>query len=613
MLWWLLILTGLAEGALLPLEPYRTAPLAHAALAILKEQVSPSQITLSVMELKRQDELRYSKEGDMMTSVLNGLGDSLAFRIYQKLPDEIPSSHVLFLVHCVESFGSLSFNFTGHQSTREYNFLILLTAHMSSRRSRLQALRTISRACVRFHTLNVILLSQKASGVVLTYGFRIYNEKCDLNLNLELLDRYEGGAFRKGLKERTFDRILRNMSGCPLKVSWYPLEPFVSFRGNASDPEERAQIWRLTGIDGELIKLLAQIFNFRIQLEEPCDKCLSPDIKDGCSGCFDQMINQTSSILIGAMSGSHQHREHFSPTTSYYQSSLVFVLHMETQWGAVAQLAAPFCLSVWAALVVSCVLVVLLLCATWRIREQGPADVSSHFLQVLTTLIGNPLVSWQLPRRWKTKVLYATWLLLALVLRVIYQGKLFDSFRQPFSQPLPGDISQLIERNYTLLGQEYLGFYPRNLTVLTRNGSKDRFDHIQAVGEHERLTTTTLISSMSFYNRANWNTSRLVHIKEHILLYQLVIYLRRHSILKFAFDRKIKQLQSAGIVGYYVREFDKSQYGVSAVQSHEVSPLRLEIFCGLYYVSGIWLAAAVLAFVLELLSLRIRWLRRYFE
>ncbi|KAH8317470.1 hypothetical protein KR074_005807 [Drosophila pseudoananassae] len=613
MLWWLLLLAGQAEGALLPVEPYRTAPLARAALAILKEQVSPSQSTLSVMELKREDEHSDNDEEDLMTSVLTGLGDSMALRIYQKPPDEIPSSHVLFLVHSAEAFGSLNFNFSGQHSSREYNFLILLTQRMSSPRNRLQALREISRACVRFHILNVILLSQKVSSVVLTYGFKIYNEKCDLNINLELLDRYERGAFRKSRKERTFDRILRNMSGCPLKVSWYPLEPFVSFRGNTSDAAERAQIWRLTGIDGELIKLLAEIFNFRIQLEEPCDKCLSHDIKDGCSGCFDQMINQTSSILIGAMSGSHQHREHFSPTTAYYQSSMVFVLHMETQWGAVAQLAVPFCSTVWVALVVSCVLLVLVLCASWMIREQGPADVSSHFLQVLTTLIGNPMVTWQLPRSWKTKMLYAIWLLLALVLRVIYQGKLFDSFRQPFSKALPGDISQLIEGNYTLISQEYLDFYPRSLTVLTRNGSKDRFDHIQAVGEHARLTTTSLISSMTFYNLANWNTSRLTLIKEHILLYQLVFYLRRHSILKFAFDRKIKQLQSAGIVGYYVREFDRSQYRVSTVQSHEVSALRIEIFCGLYYVSSIWLSAAVVAFVLELLSLRITWLRRYFQ
>lgn len=317
----------------------------------------------------------------------------------------------------------------------------------------------------------MILLTQKNSGVVLTYGYRIYNRNCDLNLTLELIDRYENGSFQNGHQDRSFDRVLQSLAGCSVRVSWYSLPPFVSFKGNVSDPEELAQTWRLTGIDGELIKLLAEIFQFRIVLEEPCDKCLSRDIKDGCSGCFDQMINNDSSILIGAMSGSHQHRSQFSYTTSYYQSSLVFVMHMDSQLGAVAQLAMPFSAGVWLALVSSGVLVVFCLWARRRIAT-GHSDVAYQALQVLTTLLGNPLVARSLPRPARLRVLYAGWLLLVLVLRVVYQGKLYDSFRLPHNNPMPGQISELIAANYTLISQEYVDFYPHNLTVLTRNGSK---------------------------------------------------------------------------------------------------------------------------------------------
>lgn len=118
---------------------------------------------------------------------------------------------------------------------------------------------------------------------------------------------------------------------------------------------------------------------------------------------------------------------------------------------------------------------------------------------------------------------------------------------------------------------------------------------------------------MEYYNMMHWSTSRLTHIKEHIFLYQMVIYLRRHSLLKFAFDRKIKQLLSAGIIGYFVREFDACQYRKPFEEDYEVTPIPLDSFCGLYYISLIWLSAAVVAFILELLSQRIVWLRRIFE
>lgn len=409
-LWLLMGLRSLAMGALHPPQPEAMTPLVAAALEILAEQVSPSQSTLAVMDLTQDAEHRDERQEQLMTIILRSVGSEMALRTFQKPPAEVPASFVVFLVNSAQAFNTLGFHFTDIHSTREFNFLILLTHRMSSRAERLQVLRDISRTCVRFHTSNVILLTEKRDGVVLVYAYRLLNMDCDLSVNLELIDIYKNGLFRHGHEARSFNRVL-SLSGCPLQVSWYPLPPFVSFIGNSSDPEERAQIWRLTGIDGELIKLLASIFDFRILLEEPCNKCLSPDIKDDCSGCFDQVIISNSSILIGAMSGSHQHRSHFSFTSSYHQSSLVFIMHMSSQFGAVAQLAVPFTVIVWLALVVSSLLLVLVLWMRNRL-VCGRSDLASHALQVLTTLMGNPLEARSLPRSSRLRILYAGWLIL---------------------------------------------------------------------------------------------------------------------------------------------------------------------------------------------------------
>ncbi|XP_022230555.2 uncharacterized protein LOC111079611 [Drosophila obscura] len=612
---WLIVglLPAVALAALQPVELNEMTPLAAAAMDLMEKEVSPTQTTLGVIELIAEGRNggghRDHHQQQLLTSLLLLTGTSMALRVYQETPNTLPASHVLILVNSAEAFRSLNILVSKAPQRQEFNFLILLTRSQGTREKRVEAMRDIFTTCVRLHTMNAIMLTQHNDGVVFIYGYRLYNRDCKLTMNLQLVNQFENGSFRHETS-RIFDRVLGSLANCPIRVSWYPVPPFVHFLGDMDDPEERKQLWRLSGIDGELIKLLAEIFNFRIQLMAPCKKqpiCNGSYVS--CDSCFDQLNNRSSSALIGAMSGSHANRNQLTTTVSYHQSSLVFVVNMNSQIGAVEQLLVPFCTTVWLALVVSCILVVFVIWL-WR-RRKNDSDIAVKSLVVLTTLLGNPLVVGQLPPTSNRRFLYSVWLFLVLVLRVAYQGKLYDSFREPYNPPLPGHISELIAANYTLLSQEYYDYYPRNQTVLLPVSIQERFDRIQKFGEDERLTTTALIANLGYNNMINWRTSHLTHVREHIFLYQLVIYLPVNSLLKFAFDRKLKQLQSSGIIGYIVHEFDRPQNWVPQRAAHEVSPLPLEVFCGLYFIGSILLGAAVLAFLLELLSVRVAWLRRW--
>lgn len=165
-LWLLMGLRSLAMGALHPPQPEAMTPLVAAALEILAEQVSPSQSTLAVMDLTQDAEHRDERQEQLMTIILRSVGSEMALRTFQKPPAEVPARFVVFLVNSAQAFNTLGFHFTDIHSTREFNFLILLTHRMSSRAERLQVLRDISRTCVRFHTSNVILLTEKRDGVV---------------------------------------------------------------------------------------------------------------------------------------------------------------------------------------------------------------------------------------------------------------------------------------------------------------------------------------------------------------------------------------------------------------------------------------------------------------
>ncbi|KAL7725227.1 hypothetical protein ACLKA6_017666 [Drosophila palustris] len=612
-----LLPVAVAGGGIPVPEAYRAPELVQVALQVLERYVNPRYNALAIMELSRSLAMqRYQREA--ITFLLHRLRERRAssFQLLMDTPIEEPRDHILFLVDSSRAFRSLRFHFAKTLFDREFNFLILLSWWGNDENDKLNALQDIFGTCLSFHVLNAVVLLEEHDGVVLLYGYRLYAPGCQSSLTPELVNRYEKGEFLR--QHQLFPRPMGSFYGCPLNVSWYPLPPFVMFNGNQFDPEQRSQISRLTGFDGELLKKLAEIYDFRINLLPPCEKrrkktagSLDFLYTSNSDDCFQQLSDAVSSVAIGALSASLKHRDRFSTTAAYHQSALVFVVRVEHKIGAVNQLVQPFCGTVWLSLTFSCLLALLLQWA-WR-RRRRDFDVSVGALHVHTTLLGNPVEGGALPHCSVVRCLLGAWLLVALVLRVAYQGKLYDVFRLPYYSPVPESLSDLLEGNYTYLAPEYADYFPRDLTRLRPFNFLQRFEELEAAPVDTKLTTSSLLDNLAHYNQLNWQTSRLTHVREHIYLYQLAMYLRRHSILKFAFDRKLKQLQSAGIVGYINRNFVESGfYAPYTRQSHAVVPIRLELLCGLYFVCHMMMLAALLVFILELLSLRISWLRRYF-
>ncbi|EDV99934.1 GH12584 [Drosophila grimshawi] len=562
-------------GALQPPDKYRPSELMNAALYVLEQHVIPYSNALDIVELCRPDN-KHRQHRNEITYLMQQLGDQTAFQLLYDTPIENPQNHILFLVNSPLAFRELRFDFAQSQYDREFHFFILLTRRAKELVLE-AALRDIFETCLRFNVLKVVIMVQsELDDVVLFYGFRSYSPGCDISLKPQIVNRYDHGQMLDEML--IFDRPLSSLKGCPLNVSWYPLPPYVIFEGDSEDPQQRLETWRLTGIDGELLKMLAEILGFRIYLLAPCT-----------FDCFQQLSARNSSVAIGAHSASHLYREFFSTTHSYHQTALVFVLRIDHYLGALNQLVQPFCPIVWLALILSCLLAVLLQWAYHRGRRMWSVhfDVAASVLHVHTTLLGNPLAAPSLPRATILRGYLGAWLLLALVQRAAYQGKLYDVFRLPYSPPVPERITQLLDGDYLYLAKRYVDYFPANRTLLSESNVEQRFKEMSTAANGDRLITSALLGNLAHYNSMNWRNSHLTHVREHIYLHQLVMFLRRHSIYKFPFDRKLKQLQSAGI-------------------------LTIEMFCGTFTVCYLVIIAAFLVFLLELMSRSVPWLRRFF-
>lgn len=611
-LWLLLLWLPRCLAAVQPAESYRPRVVDRAALHVLKHHISPSYSAMSVMQMSRSG--RSQLELNLALGyLLHELGERMSVQMLSATPIEEPRDYILFLVDTPHSFRELRFHFAKSLFDREFNFVIVLSWRAETEKTLIASLYSIFKTCFRFHVLNAVVLVQPGwltEDVVHLYGFRLYAPSCNVSFTLELLDRYERGELLR--REPLFGRQLGTFYGCPLNISWYPLPPYVMFDGDRHNPKQLTETWRLTGVDGELIKLLASIFKFRLNLLPPCEKkSAALELNASIADCFHELASYNSSVIIGAMSGSHMYGGNFSTTSAYHQSALVFVVRVDQHMGAVNQLVQPFCPTVWLALVASC-LALLLLQWLWRQSQRVPCDVVASGLRVHTTLLGNPLDAAALPRAGLVRCYLGAWLLLALVQRAAYQGKLYDAFRLPYYPPAPEQIAELLEGHYQYLTPDYDDYFPAQRSLLRRTSIAERFDELQAAEDGARLTTSALLGNLAHYNHENWQSSRLTHVKEHIYLVQLVMCLHRHSILKFAFDRKLKQLQSAGIVGYISRNFEPRMLHMPYA-SHEASALRLEMFCGLNFICYMLLLASLVIFLLELLSQRVVWLRRYLD
>ncbi|KAH8396230.1 hypothetical protein KR222_005674 [Zaprionus bogoriensis] len=599
---------------------YEPSELVQAGLHVLKYYVSPRHNALAIMELSGADEvLQYHRQAT--SYLLQQLGERVAVQLLQDTPMEDPHDQILFLLDSAQAFHTLRFHFAQSLFDREFNFLILftwpggVTKTESSEQTLRDALNDIFATCYSFHVLNAIVLVQQWDGVVRLYGYRLYAPHCEDFLTPQLLNRYQHGRMldHEG-HEQLFRRPMDSFFGCPINVSWYPLPPFVMFNGDYRDPVQIREGWRISGVDGELLKVLAEIFDFRINLLAPCEKTRAELLRSNESyfDCFEQLASSVSSVAIGALSASHLHRDFFSTTTSYHQSALIFVVRVEHVIGAVNQLVQPFCGSVWCALMLSCMLA---LCLQWAWRRRwGSFEVTRGALHMHTTLLGNPVEAGALPRAGPVRCLIGIWLLLALVQRVAYQGKLYDVFRLPYYPPVPERIADLLNGDYVYLANDYVDYFPENRTLIRGTGLVQRLAELDAAPAGAKLTTSSLLGNLAHYNQQNLQTSRLTAVREHIYLYQLVIYLRRHSILKFHFDRKLKQLQSAGIVSYINRFFERTVFQTPYTRRAPLAmgPIKLEMFCGLYMVCYVMMMVALFVFGLELLSQRVAWLRYYF-
>ncbi|XP_037727846.1 uncharacterized protein LOC119558390 [Drosophila subpulchrella] len=582
-------------------DELNTRDLARATSYLTRKYIADRINTLVV----RQDclECPYEmshRQRQLVDQILESLPPDLSVLLHSDTPQETSWEYTLFVVKDHTAFKDKVFYFPYELLEREFFCMVVVTEFQSPGTVK----RTVGRivaANLLLSFVNVVVVAQMENGTVAIYSYKLFKANCTPGITVRQINHFDRTT-GKPLQTMTDLYPVRHghLGDCPLNVGANHLPPHLIYKRHRHPPPSNETIpaQDVSGIDWDLLQLLAKALRFRIQLymsHEPSQIFGEGNV----SGCFAQLADESVAIAIGGLSGSDKRRWQFSRSTVYHQSHFVMVVRRDRYLGRFGPLILPFRGKVWGVIIVLLLLAILGTCGLRsRLGVRRPLE------NLLLVCVGNPVPMHRVPGTGFLRYLLASWLLLTLVLRCAYQARLFDVLRLSHHRPLPEDLIGLIEDNYTLVSNGYHDFYPRQLTRRLGESFASRFERVQRAAPGERLTTISLISNLAYWNHQNRNISKLTFVRQPIYLYQLVIYYPRNSFLRPAVDRKIKQLLSAGVMAHierrYLQYVDKPD--VAANDPDLLPQITHKIMAGAYRIHALVMVLATGMFLLELIS-----------
>lgn len=162
----------------------------------------------------------------------------------------------------------MRFTFPSTQHERFFNFFVLLTWSANNAVELNETLYKIFKTSLNFNVKNVVVMCKSFEGSHFSfYTYEFFNkENCEDKIIIREINRYENGTLEN---EYLFLDHISNFHGCFLNVSAHAIQPLLNFKGDTKNETQLMESYRLSGVEGEILKIVAEVLNFRIRLRFP--------------------------------------------------------------------------------------------------------------------------------------------------------------------------------------------------------------------------------------------------------------------------------------------------------------------------------------------------------
>ncbi|KAI8124065.1 hypothetical protein CVS40_5196 [Lucilia cuprina] len=468
-------------------------------------------------------------------------------------------------------------------------YLIILN-NQNSFHKKLFEIHKIFQDFFNFYIIDIVILLYE-SDFLYIYTYKPYNSKhCDCTEPI-LLKRFDS------IPNKLYDHDLfpiktKNFYQCSMKVVLWHIPPFMNLT------YENNMI-NYKGFDADILKDLAEILNFSINVipNEP-QNFISGNVFPNRTaiGVFKLLLERKANLTIGFIGCLPRRLQLTTGSKPYFLSKVLIILKNSPKFTPYHLLLRPFNITTWGFLLTLVVLKSILkrlFCRNIKLRHSF------------------------------RKLLQLQWLLLIFILRLSYEGSIFQAIRMSPYQRLPLTIDEVVKQNYSLV-TDYAAArilsemsYLKNITTIVPGNPQSVLESIDDLPPKTGVLSSDIFIAL-FMKRRLSNYSEYAIVRDKVSNTMNCIFFPRLSFIAPAVNLIIKKYAMYGLFKKYSKELGFKYLPLTTDQLRYHynwnlhSPLDLNILKSVFICFTIMSVISVLVFLLELLSLRYINLRRIF-
>ncbi|KAG5670748.1 hypothetical protein PVAND_000989 [Polypedilum vanderplanki] len=446
--------------------------------------------------------------------------------------------------------------------------------------------------------VNFLVLNQTVVEMYTFFPFA--NKKCGTDLSLVLINTFDlttctwsGNQF--------FPSKIKNLHKCQIKVGVSVNVPMVIFNNKTTQ--------KYDGIEVTLIREIAKEFDFVPQFTKPYESVGAINSNGSSSGLISEVYKRKLDVAIGSLSLQIDRTNYLSATTSFATVPIVIVIPPTPQISPFAKLYLPFDFTTWSLLLAMfligyIVIIVTKLFAKTLYKLIVGKNVNYPFTNMFIAFFG--LSQNVLPKANFSRFLLAKFLIFCLVIRGLYQGKLFDIMQKDIHEKESKTIEDLVSKNFIFYTYE----------SLSRRVQGQSFVHKVKVIKNSQLEEyrhKTLDSSFNgvvfnyeyqvvYLNFLNKKDYSYLILKERFVTNQMVFYLQENHFLKDAMSEKINWFRDFGILHKIILEYVDNFFLNKLPPEKAAKSLKFQELSAIF---GLWLAGLGFSFIVCLVEVGI--------
>lgn len=386
-------------------------------------------------------------QSDIINEVLRNINHEVDIHLESNVDAQLHGrqrKHSIFVVDSYESFRKIFIKMNLEMFDYEGYYLIVFTARVAN--DLIHALEKILKDCWSYNIVNSNILFRNPDdhneSLILTF-FPWGDDYCD-KVRPVYLDGYKSNKSNEGLD--FFPDKTRNFHLCPLKIATYETQPFMKLTelGNNS--------YDISGLEGNMVKRLAEIMNFTIELVIVPERWGSTYPNGTVTGAIKLVHENIVDLTVGYFAQTITRNKYMKNGMFYYSYKLKWIVPPGQEFPPFDKLMKPFQMIFWIyiglLIVISLVVITVLQKFTPSMRN---FVIGQHVNHPILNLIGIffgvavPVT----PTRNFARYLFMVFSMYCLVIRNSYQGSMFKYLQTDLRENVVESTKEMIDKNFT--------------------------------------------------------------------------------------------------------------------------------------------------------------------